>query len=118
MEFNLIPARYKQKLLVGLFLSFMIVLASCNQEAIPVEQRLIILGFDGMDPVLTQQWMDNGSLPNSKKLASMGGFHTLPTSNPPISTLRHLWCAFSAQADATTRPMIENEWLFRDIKFR
>ena len=56
-------------------------------------QRLIILGFDGMDPVLARQWMDDGSLPNFRKLATMGGFHPLPTSNPPQSPVA--WSDFA-----------------------
>ena len=58
-----------------------------------MERRLIILGFYGMDPVLAQQWMDDGSLPNFRKLASMGGFHSLPTSNPPQSPVA--WSDFA-----------------------
>jgi len=75
---DLFRARSKKRLLTGLLLPIIILLASCSQEAPPVEQRLIILGFDGMDPVLTRQWMDDGSLPNFRKLAAMGGFHSLP----------------------------------------
>ena len=29
-------------------------------------QKLVILGFDGMDPHLLQQWMAEGKLPNSE----------------------------------------------------
>jgi len=82
-----------KKCLVGLLLPVIFLLASCSQEAPPVEQRLIILGFDGMDPVLTRQWMDDGSLPNFRKLATMGGFHSLPTSNPPQSPVA--WSDFA-----------------------
>src|SRR5205823_8082798 len=39
-------------------------------------QKLIILGFDGMDPRLVQKWMDEGKLPNLKKLSGRsGGVH-------------------------------------------
>ena len=58
-----------------------------------MEQRLIILGFDGMDPVLARKWMDDGSLPNFQKLATMGEFHPLPTSNPPQSPVA--WSDFA-----------------------
>jgi hypothetical protein len=27
-------------------------------------QKLVVLGFDGMDPRLVQKWMDEGKLPN------------------------------------------------------
>ncbi|HEY5776750.1 MAG TPA: alkaline phosphatase family protein [Xanthomonadales bacterium] len=77
----------------GLLLVLIFLLAACNQEAPRVEQRLIILGFDGMDPFLARQWMDDGSLPNFRKLAEMGGFHSLATSNPPQSPVA--WAGFA-----------------------
>ena len=85
--------KLKQKLLKGLFLPVGFLLFACSQELPPTEQRLIILGFDGMDPVLTRQWMDNGSLPNFRKLATLGGFQSLPTSNPPQSPVA--WSDFA-----------------------
>ena len=77
-----------KKLLPWLLLPVVVFLSSCSQEAPRVNQRLIIVGFDGMDPVLAQQWMDDGSLPNFRKLAAMGDFAPLPTSNPPIQSKR------------------------------
>lgn len=79
--------------LKALFLSVVFLLIACSQEIPATEQRLIILGFDGMDPALTRQWMDDGSLPNFRKLASKGGFHSLPTSNPPQSPVA--WSDFA-----------------------
>ena len=70
-----------------------LMLAACAKDAPRVDQRLIIIGFDGMDPVLAQQWMDDGSLPNFVKLAAMGEFHPLPTSNPPQSPVA--WSDFA-----------------------
>jgi len=90
---DLFQAREKNRLLVRLLLPVIFLLGSCSQEAPPVEQRLIILGFDGMDPVLARQWMDDGSLPNFRILATMGGFHSLPTSNPPQSPVA--WSDFA-----------------------
>jgi len=83
----------KKSLRMGVLLPVFLLLASCSQDVPTVEQRLIILGFDGLDPVLTQQWMDDGSLPNFRKLAAMGGFHSLPTSNPPQSPVA--WSDFA-----------------------
>ena len=88
---DLLQTGGKTRCLAGLFLT-VILLASCVQEP-PPAQRLVILGFDGMDPVLVQQWMDDGSLPNFKKLATMGGFQPLPTSNPPQSPVA--WSDFA-----------------------
>lgn len=88
-----LQTRDMKKILVGFLLLVMFLLASCSTEAPPVEQRLIILGFDGMDPLLARKWMDDGSLPNLRKLATMGGFIPLPTSNPPQSPVA--WSEFA-----------------------
>ncbi|HEX4963003.1 MAG TPA: alkaline phosphatase family protein [Thermoanaerobaculia bacterium] len=56
-------------------------------------KKLIILGFDGADAKLTQQWMDEGKLPNLAKLRAAGSFSPLrPTipSQTPVS-----WSTFS-----------------------
>jgi len=66
---------------------------SCGREAPPVDGRLIILGFDGMDPVLAQRWMDDGSLPHFRQLAETGTFGPLATSNPPQSPVA--WSGFA-----------------------
>ncbi len=50
-----------------------------------IEKNVIILGFDGMDPGLTQKWIDEGLLPNFKKLAEKGDFKSLRTGIPPQS---------------------------------
>ncbi len=38
--------------------------------------------MDGMDPQLLQRFMDEGKLPNFKRLADQGDFRPLTTSNP------------------------------------
>jgi predicted AlkP superfamily phosphohydrolase/phosphomutase len=48
-------------------------------------QRLIILGIDGMDPQLLRQFMREGKMPNFAKLAAQGDFRELTTSIPPQS---------------------------------
>jgi predicted AlkP superfamily phosphohydrolase/phosphomutase len=56
-------------------------------------KKLIILGFDGADAKLTQQWMDEGKLPNLARLRGQGTFSPLrPTipSQTPVS-----WSTFS-----------------------
>jgi predicted AlkP superfamily phosphohydrolase/phosphomutase len=49
------------------------------------EQKLIILGIDGMDPQLLKQFMREGKMPNFSKLAEQGSFRLLTTSIPPQS---------------------------------
>lgn len=48
-------------------------------------QKLIILGIDGMDPQLLKQYMVEGKMPNFSALAQKGSFRTLTTSIPPQS---------------------------------
>jgi predicted AlkP superfamily phosphohydrolase/phosphomutase len=49
------------------------------------DKRLIVIGFDGMDPVILDRLMSEGKLPNFKRLADTGGFRKLATSVPPQS---------------------------------
>ena len=92
MAANLLRIPGMKDFIVVLLVPIIFLLVSCGQQA-PTTQRLIILGFDGMDPVLARKWMDDGSLPNFRKLATMGGFHSLPTSNPPQSPVA--WSDFA-----------------------
>ena len=48
-------------------------------------KRVMVLGVDGMDHALLQQFISEGSLPNCKRLMEMGSFSSLATSNPPQS---------------------------------
>jgi predicted AlkP superfamily phosphohydrolase/phosphomutase len=56
-------------------------LPAAAQQDGPAE-RMIILGVDGMDPVMLAQFMRDGDTPNLKKLAEQGGFTPLGTSTP------------------------------------
>jgi len=57
-------------------------------------RKVIVLGFDGLDPHLVRVWMDQGKLPAFKKLAAQGGLSTLQTSIPPQSPVA--WSNFIA----------------------
>ena len=46
-------------------------------------QKMIVLGLDGLDPVLTRRWIDEGRLPAFAKLLRQGDFRPLGTSLPP-----------------------------------
>ena len=62
-------------------------------------QKLVILGFDGMDPRLVQKWMDEGKLPNMLKLAkSGGGVRPLGTTHSPESPTA--WASFATGVNA------------------
>ena len=62
-------------------------------------QKLVILGFDGMDPKLVRRWMDEGKLPNLKKLAARGsGVRALGTTHSPESPTA--WASFATGVNA------------------
>jgi predicted AlkP superfamily phosphohydrolase/phosphomutase len=61
------------------------------------QERMVILGVDGMDPVMLQQFMDDGLMPNFKKLAGQGDFMPLGTSVPPQSPVA--WSNFITGMD-------------------
>ena len=61
-------------------------------------RKLVILGFDGMDPHLVQQWMSEGKLPNIAKLAHQGGFYPLQTTHSPESPTA--WASFATGVNA------------------
>lgn len=59
----------------------------------PLIGRLVIVGLDGQDPVLTDRFMAQGLLPNFKKLANAGCYRRLKTTFPSVSPVA--WSSFS-----------------------
>ena len=55
-------------------------------------KRAVILGFDGMDPELTERFISEGKLPNLAKLREQGTFRKLRTTFPAISPVA--WSTF------------------------
>ncbi len=58
---------------------------SANITGNPKYKRVILLGMDGLDPKIVTQLIQEGSLPNLKKLSELGTFKNLATSNPAQS---------------------------------
>src|SRR5437870_2726552 len=61
------------------------------------QQRVIVLGFDGVDAKYTERWMNEGKLPNLARLRAMGTFRPLRPTLPaqtPVS-----WSTFSTGID-------------------
>jgi predicted AlkP superfamily phosphohydrolase/phosphomutase len=58
-----------------------------------VTQKLLILGFDGMDPDLVREWVAEGKLPNFKALIERGGLYDLETTHSPESPTA--WASFA-----------------------
>jgi len=55
-------------------------------------KRAVILGFDGMDPELTERFIAEGRLPNLARLREQGTFRRLGTTYPAISPVA--WSTF------------------------
>lgn len=55
-------------------------------------RRAVILGFDGMDPDLTERFIAEGRLPNLQKLRERGTLQKLATTYPAISPVA--WSTF------------------------
>jgi predicted AlkP superfamily phosphohydrolase/phosphomutase len=62
-------------------------------------KRVIVVGLDGFDPGLAQKYMDEGRMPNFKKLAEEGHFSPLATACPSISPVA--WSSYATGVDAS-----------------
>ncbi|MHC4066184.1 MAG: alkaline phosphatase family protein [Planctomycetota bacterium] len=70
--------------LAGVVLAALLWLPSCGEQPTG-EKKLIVLGFDGLDPKLCEQMMDEGRMPTLAKLRDAGGYRPLGTATPPQS---------------------------------
>ncbi len=55
-------------------------------------RRVVIVGLDGQDPELTEEWMNEGLLPNFSELRQRGAFARLGTTLPAESPVA--WSSF------------------------
>jgi predicted AlkP superfamily phosphohydrolase/phosphomutase len=63
-----------------------------NRVSRSVGKKVIVIGFDGMDPQLCASMMKEDLLPNFRKMSQTGGFSPLGTSIPPQSPVA--WANF------------------------
>ncbi len=83
---------------IGTVLSILALLCGCAKAPPPAARaRVIVLGFDGMDPNLAERWMADGSLPHFARLAKTGHYQRLATTNPPQSPVA--WSSFATGAN-------------------
>jgi hypothetical protein len=61
-------------------------------------QKLVILGFDGMDPELVRRFVDEKKLPNIARLIEQGGLYPLETTHSPESPTA--WASFATGVNA------------------
>jgi predicted AlkP superfamily phosphohydrolase/phosphomutase len=69
-----------------------------SQSQSAFKQKLVILGFDGMDPDLAREWMKEGKLPNFSRVASQGALLPLETTHSPESPTA--WASFATGVNA------------------
>ena len=74
--------------------------------------RIVVIGLDGLDPGLAEQWIDEGYLPNLGRLAKNGGFERLRTTYPSISPVA--WSSFMTGVDPSRHNIYD--FLDRDLK--
>jgi len=75
-------------------------------------KRFVVLGLDGMDPNLAEQFMAEGKLKNLSKLAEQGCFRRLETTVPSISPVA--WSSFQTGANPGKHNIFD--FLTRDKK--
>jgi hypothetical protein len=54
-------------------------------KSTPLVRRLIVVGFDGQEPSITERMMAEGKLPNFQKLADSGCYSRLRSTFPSIT---------------------------------
>jgi predicted AlkP superfamily phosphohydrolase/phosphomutase len=59
--------------------------------------KVLVLGFDGLDPRLLDRWLKEGKMPAFARLISAGDFRPLRTSIPPQSPVA--WSNFNTGTD-------------------
>src|SRR4051794_14710951 len=89
------PSSWRRRLALIALGASLLCAATCANRPAPsrYSQRLVILGFDGMDPTLLNRWLAAGLLPNIAKLATQGGVYPLETTQSPESPTA--WASFA-----------------------
>lgn len=75
-------------------------------------KRAIFLGFDGLDPFVTERMMAEGKLPNFARLREMGGYRRLRTTFPALSPVA--WSTFATGVNPAKHNIFD--FLNRDLR--
>ncbi|MCH7549863.1 MAG: alkaline phosphatase family protein, partial [Candidatus Krumholzibacteriota bacterium] len=73
-------------------------------------KKVIILGLDGLDPVLCERMMKRDELPNLRRLRDEGSYRHLATSTPALSPVA--WSTFATGTDSSSHAIYD--FLSRD----
>ncbi len=79
-----------------------------GKAPVPQIRRLVVVGFDGQDPRLTDRFLAEGKLPNLQRLAALGSYSRLASTYPSITPVA--WSSFSTG----THPAKHNIFDFLD----
>ena len=83
---------------IRLFAVLLALLAGCAKPSTSATtHRVLVLGFDGVDPGLLDRFMAAGALPNFARLASAGSYSRLATTIQPQSPVA--WSTFITGMD-------------------
>ena len=76
------------------------------------DNKVFVIGIDGMDPKMTRRMVDEGKLPNIKKMIEMGSARkdlrilgAMPTITPPMWTTMATgaYCLWAAAKNSSRR---------------
>jgi predicted AlkP superfamily phosphohydrolase/phosphomutase len=75
-------------------------------------RKAIFLGFDGLDPRVTERLMEEGRLPHFSRLREMGGYRRLRTTFPVLSPVA--WSTFATGVNPAKHNIFD--FLNRDLR--
>jgi predicted AlkP superfamily phosphohydrolase/phosphomutase len=80
-------------ILIALILVLLILGVLMNNKKSDFDNKMIILGFDGLNPEIVESMMKKNELPNFSKLSASGDYRKLATTNPSQSPVA--WAGFA-----------------------
>jgi predicted AlkP superfamily phosphohydrolase/phosphomutase len=75
-------------------------------------KKLVFLGFDGLDPKITERLMEEGKLPHFTQLKNEGGYRRLRTTYPALSPVA--WSTFATGVNPAKHNIYD--FLSRDLR--
>jgi predicted AlkP superfamily phosphohydrolase/phosphomutase len=87
------PKRFARAAALVLALALLATFACARQPSVSSRPKLVVLGFDGLDPDLVDRWIKERQLPNMARLAASGVVRPLATTHSPESPTA--WASFA-----------------------
>lgn len=103
-----------QSVAAGIGLTFLPCITSCkgSKTSGSFRKKVVILGVDGMDPVLLRKFVDEGGMPNFQRLMQEGSFTEMQSSIPPQSPVA--WSDLAVGANSGVHGIFD--FIHRDPK--